>query len=200
VTRLMLRDLFPRPRHAAGPGREPAVDALPWLLEPAGPAAPDVTAGAPVAGRAPVPGPRRAADDLPAGPPGLLGLPEPALDTGPAAVTPAADEGLVLQLQALYDEKCEVHAALGVSTAAEIVELARAGGAGPERVESAVALLHAAYDERALLQAGLGCSSAPEVIALVGDLRAHLASLSAQARGRIARRRSYLERHGDLLG
>jgi hypothetical protein len=110
-------------------------------------------------------------------------------------VHPRAD--VVGQLQVLYAEKLELHAALGVSSPDEIAALAtRLHGEDLQRSRQMSQELERLRADRDLLYGTLERDCAPDVIALVTDLRANLARLLADSRHRLGLRMKELEELG----
>lgn len=108
------------------------------------------------------------------------------------------EDSLVEQLTALYEEKQELQAALGVSTASEIIALVQAGSTD-SMTESLVTQLHAIYSEQEELNALTGCSTPAEVLALVAQLRASIRALVDESRRRLDYEASLLETHERFL-
>ncbi|GEM_PF-4966561 len=109
-----------------------------------------------------------------------------------------ANASLVAQLSALYQEKQELQAALGVSTAAEIIPLVAAKH-GEGMLGSLTDQLISLYAEHEELQAALGCSNPTEIIAVVKELRGSIRTLVDDTRRRLAYESSILENHERFL-
>jgi len=105
---------------------------------------------------------------------------------------------LVAQLAGLYQEKQEMQAALGVSTASEVIELVNAKQS-EGMLGSLTDQLFAAYSERQELEAAIGCSSATDVLALVATLRGSIRSLIDDSRRRLDYEASLLSSHERFL-
>ena len=127
------------------------------------------------------------------------------LATGPVLTAVGPDDhempelvqSLEQQLVALYEEKGELQAALGVSTSAEIIALLAAPA--DDMVASLTDQLTALYAERDELQTALGCSSSTEVVAVVGELTASVRTLVGDARRRLHTESVLLDTHERFL-
>jgi len=108
------------------------------------------------------------------------------------------EDSLVEQLTALYQEKQELQAVLGASTAAEIIELVRSGNS-QEMLQSLTDQLASLYSENQELEAAIGCSSATEISSLVHDLRASIRILVDDARRRLQYEATLLDTHERFL-
>lgn len=105
---------------------------------------------------------------------------------------------LVDQLAALYQEKQELQASLGVSTSSEIIELFRSQQSD-SMVASLTAQLTALYSDHDELRAAIGVSTPSEIIRLVFELRSSIRVLVDESRRRLAYEATLLETHERYL-
>lgn len=121
--------------------------------------------------------------------------------TGAIRAVPDIEEAVTsmeMQLVALYEEKSELQAALGVSTSEEIIALVRQGPAGGDAApmnESLTLQLEALYAERTELHDALGITTSQEVIELVSALRASVRQLVDDERRLLSNQSQLLEIH-----
>ncbi|GLY32999.1 hypothetical protein [Kineosporia sp. NBRC 101731] len=108
------------------------------------------------------------------------------------------DDSLVQQLTALYHEKQELHHALGVSSASEVIDLFHAAQR-QDMLKSLGEQLFSLYGEREELEKGLGTSASNEIVDLVTSLRATIRSLVDDSRRRLAYETTVLDSYERYL-